>query len=335
MKAKNKWEWIQSIRGLAAILVVIFHMWLYIKNTYKLDNVFLDFFSITFIDSGKFAVALFFLISGYLLPYSMKGKTIKEFILNRFIRLYPTYWFSILLALFFVGGYSIIQVIGNITMFQLFLRIPDMIGAYWTLPIELLLYIGCLFALRNLFNLQFIHKIFITFLGLTLIAAFARNYYDKPVPVAIFIILSISILGYYIRLYKEGEINIKVINWSLISFIVAIIPICLMAYNKDWGHNETWYRYVITYTLALIVFFVVAKYEMHCALFTELGKISYSTYLTHGVVIAAFTNYSNLFANMWLESIAMFCIILILAKVTYILIEKPSSKILKTNKKHA
>lgn len=334
MEKKKKWEWIQSIRGGASLLVVVFHMWLYIKVKYNVDSYFFDFFSTQFIDSGKFAVALFFLISGYLLPYSMINKTRKEFIKNRFYRLYPAYWFSILLATIFIGGYSAIQILGNITMFQLFLRIPDMVGAYWTLPIELMLYIGCLIALKHIYNIRFIDIIFVILLGIALLASFARYYYEVAVPVAIFILLIVSLLGYYIRLYKEKKIEKEDIRNRIILFFVILLPICVLAYNQDFGYNETWYRYTISYMLAVVTFIFVSVYQYHNKWLSQFGKISYSMYLTHGIVIAAFYKYDHFISNIYLVSIIMFTFILLIAILTYKTIEKPSVKLLKKIEKN-
>ena len=56
---------------------------------------FLDLFN-----AGRFGVALFFLISGFVIPFSFKEpRPLLRFALSRFFRLYPAYWLSLMLAL--------------------------------------------------------------------------------------------------------------------------------------------------------------------------------------------------------------------------------------------
>ena len=76
----------------------------------------------------------------------------KQFIVNRFSRLYPTYWTAvtftfiviILEIIFKLHKYPhdiLIMYLGNMTMFQYYLSIQDIDGPYWTLIIEMLFYI--------------------------------------------------------------------------------------------------------------------------------------------------------------------------------------------------
>lgn len=51
---------------------------------------------------GRLGVIIFFLISGYLIPFSFKNKhkPIIKFAISRIFRLYPLYWFSIISGIF-------------------------------------------------------------------------------------------------------------------------------------------------------------------------------------------------------------------------------------------
>ena len=80
---------------------------------------------------GHYAVHGFFILSGYLMTfvmvnvygYSFKG--VRSFAVNRFLRLYPSYWFLLcltLLVIFFLGeGYS--------SSYRKFIYIPDSFGS--------------------------------------------------------------------------------------------------------------------------------------------------------------------------------------------------------------
>lgn len=88
LESKKRLIWLDSLRGIAAIFVVILHN--------LLESVTFGYF-----DIGKIGGAIFFLISGFVIPISLYKKSIKQFIVGRFFRLYPAYGASILLAIKF------------------------------------------------------------------------------------------------------------------------------------------------------------------------------------------------------------------------------------------
>jgi peptidoglycan/LPS O-acetylase OafA/YrhL len=117
-------------------------------------------------DFGRFAVFGFYILSGYLMTYVMhqrygyqaSGK--KRFAFNRFLRLYPGYWFACLLSLllllafkhyFPLAGFSTIAIpnnaaslLGNLTMiYPSWLPhsiTPRLSPAAWALTVEIFFY---------------------------------------------------------------------------------------------------------------------------------------------------------------------------------------------------
>jgi peptidoglycan/LPS O-acetylase OafA/YrhL len=98
---------------------------------------------------------LFFVISGFVIFMTLdRCRSVSEFAVLRFSRLYPTYWATLLLATLisvsifgnklWLGG-----MLANLTMFQEFLRYPHMDVVYWSLSLELAFYLNAawLFAL--------------------------------------------------------------------------------------------------------------------------------------------------------------------------------------------
>jgi peptidoglycan/LPS O-acetylase OafA/YrhL len=328
------WGWLQTLRGLAAFLVLIIHSWLLFKEQLNFSSTVLDFFILGIVDIGKIGVVIFFLISGFLLPYSMKKKKISDFVKNRFFRLYPTYWFSILLALIFVGGYSFEQVIGNISMFQTFLFVDDMIGAFWTMPIELVLYVFCIVFVRYLYNSKFIFLSYILILLATLAGAFVRFNMEVKVPLALPLLLAISILGYVIRLYNEKEIQLQMLIKYVSIFVVFLVPITLFAYDIDFGSKSTWYRYFNSYILAIAIFLLLLNGDLSNRFFSYIGKISYSLYLTHGVVIAAFPKIISLLEYSYIAVLVFNVLVFLTAIITYHLVEVPSFYLYSNFRKH-
>lgn len=286
---KKKLEWLSSVRGLAALLVVLRHIWpyFYAGREHIAPMRAAEFVITDIIDMGKVGVVIFFLISGYLLPKGMAGKTRREFVLNRVIRLYPAYWVSIFTAVIFVGGYSLKQVLVNLTMLQTFLFVPDVMGVYWTMPIEIVLYIGCLIFYKGLKenNLKLIHILYALIGAASLGIAFLRGFTGLKLPVAMCTLILTAFLGHYIRLYRDGDISLRMLSGSL-AFFGVIMPVAsFLAYNTDMGFDEKWYRYVLSYSLGVTLFLLFSSKGLGCRFLSKTGALSYSLYLMHRVVI--------------------------------------------------
>ena len=104
---------------------------------------------------GIYAVQLFFVISGFVIFMTLdRCRSVSDFAVMRFSRLYPAYWAALLLATLisvFVFGEAFWSggVLINLTMFQEFLRFPHLDVVYWSLSLELAFYLNAawLFAL--------------------------------------------------------------------------------------------------------------------------------------------------------------------------------------------
>src|SRR6201996_4861860 len=119
---------------------------------------------------GRFGVALFFLISGFVVPFSINGdRPLTHFAISRLFRLYPACWGALATMAWLAGSPpSMTNMLANMTM------APNLFGQswlspiYWTLFIELVFYV--LVAL--LFSAGALRSIgMLSALSLTLVAA--------------------------------------------------------------------------------------------------------------------------------------------------------------------
>jgi peptidoglycan/LPS O-acetylase OafA/YrhL len=167
----NRYRYIDSMRGCAALGVVLFHLWNrfypgvstaghpFQSGTLDGGADFLAFFSLGFGYSG---VTLFFVLSGLCIHLPQARKRInridvKEFALRRFWRLYPAYLASIGLTMFTLAAPVILAtgahvrswwyelqvndaLINAVFMQQLWPRSLEFNGVYWTLVFELQFY---------------------------------------------------------------------------------------------------------------------------------------------------------------------------------------------------
>lgn len=105
--------------------------------------------TVSFYKYGNLGVPLFFIISGFVIPFSVQGKTLKGFILSRFIRLYPLFWFACLMTyvttLIVPNGnpVSLHDLLINLTMLGEKGGASRLVDAsYWSLAVEIAFYLG-------------------------------------------------------------------------------------------------------------------------------------------------------------------------------------------------
>ncbi|MFJ6214299.1 acyltransferase family protein [Streptomyces sp. NPDC092296] len=101
---------------------------------------------------GCLGVQVFFVISGFVICMSSWGRTLKEFFASRVSRLYPAYWFAVLLVTAVFALRPVVaqplppaEVLVNLTMMQQPMGSGRVLGVCWTLWVEARFYL--LFAL--------------------------------------------------------------------------------------------------------------------------------------------------------------------------------------------
>ena len=93
---QNTLHSIQALRGIAALLVVVLHSYVYLEARNIIPKV------PTLVDSGRAGVDIFFVISGFIMvlisgnSFGKPGAP-QRFLIRRIIRIVPIYWFYTLL----------------------------------------------------------------------------------------------------------------------------------------------------------------------------------------------------------------------------------------------
>ena len=144
MQENRRLDYIHGLRGVAALVVVLQHALQMVQEAG------IGWFHplLQSINLGRFGVALFFLISGLVIPFSFKGETpLRNFVISRVFRLYPAYWLSIPILAYvgtLRGWYpDVATVLANLTMIQGLFGVWDIGPGYWTLKYEMMFYTLC------------------------------------------------------------------------------------------------------------------------------------------------------------------------------------------------
>jgi len=282
---KKRIRSIDSMRGIAALIVVYAHILpvMAVGDGNPLADL-LEFLRHQIFQRGQLGVALFFIISGYVVPFSLigaKDRGIGKFIISRIMRLYPAYWLSLLAGIWLIttDAYTA-MILANMTMAQRFLGFEDVLGVYWTLSVELVFYV--LVALGFLAGLiqdsRRLKWLNLALIMTTLIFAAVRRYFDVPLPAGNMIFLCLMFGGAWLRL---GVYRPKDLWWIVSAFLLALLAICwLMYYPEKFG--SPWLLQFSRYLYAVGLFFAILHLRIgRSAILTYLGRISYSIYLFH------------------------------------------------------
>jgi peptidoglycan/LPS O-acetylase OafA/YrhL len=295
-KNQTRIEELDGIRGIAAFLIVIYHIPIW-NSAYNL----------TFIRNFYLMVNIFFVLSGFLIykTYSNKLKNIKEFsrfLFLRFGRLYP-------LHIFFLTVFVVIEIIkyfaqnnfgiislnsqpfreNNITALFQNIFLVQAIGPTnnaitfnlpsWTVSVEFYTYF--LFALIVLYLKKF--KIFL-FFGFFIVSLsfllISKNYYG-------FDLLLNCLSGFFlgsITAFLENKIKVTLPKYtSLVAFIMIVLFLIFKI-------NSSYDPIIFFLTTSLILTLTANKNgylnkRLKLRLFVWLGSISYSLYMSHFCII--------------------------------------------------
>jgi peptidoglycan/LPS O-acetylase OafA/YrhL len=280
---------IDALRGFCALLVVLQHLslpsWLLGGSLWRSHPHF-------YLDTGRVGVAAFFLISGYVIPFSVsrEDKPVTRFWISRFFRLWPLYWLSIALALWTGASLAPLTfktVASNVTMLQRFVGIPDILGVFWTLQIELIFYfiITIMIVAGVVGRRDYFRKMFYVMVMTSLVLSVARGYSHVKLPVALPMAMTLMFLAGYIRHCKLVSASFPRIE--IIVYLITLIPVCLMGYGAGVDVHDDPYRWMLAYSLGLFLFLAFESVADAPQFFVFLGSISYSIYLLHEVVIKA------------------------------------------------
>jgi peptidoglycan/LPS O-acetylase OafA/YrhL len=293
---QTKIEELESIRGIAAFLILIYHIPIW-NSAYNL----------TFIRNFYLMVNLFFVLSGFLIykTYSSKLKNIKEvlrFQFLRFGRLYPVH-------IFFLTIFVVIEIIkyfaqnnfgitspnsqpfheNNITALFQNIFLLQAIGPTnnaitfnlpaWTISVEFYTYF--LFALIVLYLKKYKNFFFFGFFIISLsFLLISKNYYG-------FDLLLNCFSGFFlgsIAAYLENKIKVTLPKYT--SLVVFIMIVSFLIFKRNSSYDPI----IFFLTTSLIITLTANKKGylnkiLKLRLFVWLGTISYSLYMSHFCII--------------------------------------------------
>jgi peptidoglycan/LPS O-acetylase OafA/YrhL len=333
-------EYLDTLRGVAALSVMWFHYVLAGKGSHGTFGYAVVFALTEVLDPGKGCVVLFFAISGFIIPASIRSDSvspIRQFVIGRFVRLYPAYWIGILLCLAFVEAEnqpSLYPILFNASMVQGFLGARDINWVAWTPQIELVFYTVCLgLSIAGILGsrrAQF--AALICSMALALCLAGMRYSLALKLPVALPLAISVRFLGCLWRraVLEADPVARRLSAYAALTMLLLLPPVCMLAYSVDLGFKETWYRYLMSYIVGLGVFLLfTTRLRIRGRVLVHLGTISYSVYLLHTPIhlsverLGLMPTADSSPLIHWFSVEMMMMLVICVSRVSYIAVENP------------
>ncbi|MCC6869949.1 MAG: acyltransferase [Burkholderiales bacterium] len=301
---------IALIRAIAALLVA----WDHLFNVWPQRNG-IELHAVGFVErwvlaplalmqhGGAFAVALFFMVSGFIIVAVGVRESGRTFAIRRALRIYPPLWVSCILllvafplAIAATGSadllnYEIAKVIAKddpwpsialaLSLANYLVGTPAVNGVAWTLVIEVLFYV-CVLALLPLLRARPRVAIGVAFGALGVLHMVAKSHW---------VVFLLAVNGTYVTFLFLGTLvylrhaqrigNAFFATMTALFWGLFILGVERHVAQPPWTVTD----YGVSYALAWLVFVALLLVDRHLRVGPVLGfysRISYSFYLNHG-----------------------------------------------------
>jgi len=300
-KQASRFIEIDSLRFIACAFVIIQHTLIYFTQFSTQESLLEKI--ILILSPGWLGVLIFFSISGFVIPSSLKGprfSALKVFFKRRFLRLYPPFWIACLIIIILdPAKYSISDLLWRVSMLPVEDR--NVLGHssyFWTLQIELVFY----FLIAFLFSLfgRFSWKFFVSVLSILTIpyaaliciigGRFAPFYnFTQCLPFSILLMIWGAACRAILDQHSSSESIAKnkysrAIKLGLTTGILTVIPLHAVYFGTlEWNRAQLHEGSATILGVFIFLFLAILKPIKSPAL-ARLGRNTYSTYLLHGAV---------------------------------------------------
>lgn len=288
----NKENNFNLIRLLAAFQVMLFHT----IEHFKIEINYLKYFS------SYSGVIIFFTVSGYLIYLSLERNknNIKQYIINRLVRIYPALWFSTIISflLLFFSEYLNWKQIFNfklllywfcqLTIFQFWtpsilrdygVGVPN--GSLWTITVELQFYFVLLLIFMFIKKQKIINILFVFSIFLNMVIY--KNFAKETILAKLFFVTIIPyfynfMIGVYFAKYKNylmPFIENKVVYWFILYNVYVYGLKIYPAYYPDF------FSLISNILLGILVLSFGFSFKKLSKFLIKDIDISYGVYLYH------------------------------------------------------
>lgn len=310
-------EELDALRGIAIIMVVLFHYFYRYGQLYSSDDM------VDVAKYGHLGVELFFIISGFVIFYSLiHADSLKRFWVGRAARIIPAYWFSVVVIftlthIFGLPGREagVGDMLVNLTLLQEYAGFKHVDGVYWSLTIEITFYFWV-----SIFLLRFPSAAKVMFI-------------IYPIFLICFYVIDPDMNSRFQKIFlvKYGALLFAGICYSnihrekFITVSIFVLIMCMVVNSLSYNGVEL----AVVYTFHCIMLAVALKKAQYLLIkpLMYFGGISYSLYLIHqniGYMILNGMEQAGL--PHWVVVAVIFPCMVIVADLMVRFIERPCRK---------
>lgn len=287
-------------------------------------------------DLGAFGVALFFLISGFVIPFSLSAAKPLAFLVARAIRVYPTYVMALAVQCWIVGmsaaywgnpfPFSVWQILANASLLHGEIGFPSLDLVNWTLAVELKFYLVAAILSPTLSAGKPWAGLMVGMLAAVGNVIIVKGWIDNPFVREATFGLQIStfmLIGTLFFLHYKNMIARK----SLV--IYGMLTIIVFAGNWSFGFLRADSNLALVYVAATLTFasaYLLRRDSKPIRILDWAASTSYPMYLVHslvGYVMLRFT-IDGLGAHWSVGTIVAICVSAVIAQILHLVVEKPT-----------
>ena len=287
---------IDLFRFIAAMGIVLVH---YLYRGYRADNL-TDLSFTEFGDWMKYLfvfIDLFFIISGFVITLSIRGKSLSEYLRSRVLRIFSVYWICVLITymtIVFFGAprfqATFVQFLANLTLMHDLVNIESIDGVYWTMVVEVKFYLLSVLylAFNNYKSIKIEHCAYL-WLALSVLYVFLQ---DTTIMYLANILLIFEWAPAFIagmlmaRIYKTKKIN-------SVNAISLVLCLGLSMYHRLAYIQEAMVHFRTEASIPTVLFLIFLMYFLvflvvqnklrflNKPFFIYLGILTYPLYLLH------------------------------------------------------
>ena len=367
---QRKYAFTNYMRGIATLLVLFAHWGVAFLNRNEVSAELGYFNPISWIDipliskvgyaiqryvglnPGVMGVALFFLISGFLIKSSLKNRTWLKFILTRILRIYPLYIICLFITCIILKFSSSINDIplrinlysflANASLMRSWFGISVIDGVVWTLEVEMFFYIiACIISYydRAIFEIKIIAAMdLLSVVYIYVIHGFYEGLSEKYLYLYnilftlghYLVYIPFILLGAICRLRCDNGTNKKRF------FCLLFVQLAVFIINVYYFYPMKFSEYIPSYFLMTTIFVISMKVKIEQNIIGNIikrflegvARISFPFYALHGAAgyaVLAFLYYR--LKNLMLTYIISLVLFVLCSYLVHITVERFTRKL--------
>lgn len=289
-------------------------------------------------------IDLFFIISGFVITLSIRGKTLREYVKSRVLRVFSVYWVCALITYLVIVLFgaprfnaSFTQFLANLTLMHDLMDIEALDGVYWTMVIEVKFYLlSAVYVAIQHFKKVTIEACAYLWLGLSVLYVFFSH-------TTIMFLANLALILEWApafiagmlmaRMYKTNKITV-VNGMALITCVLLsvyhrlhFIMGAAMYFKTDASEPLVVGLVVLMYLLVFLIVRNKLKF-LNKPFFIYLGILTYPLYLLHQNIGYIIFNNLNEYLNKYVILSFTILFMLVLSYILNRYVEAPITKYL-------